>query len=67
MCKGKNLDSLHITDRDGHLCNHPLHIMADTLASFRSPLSQTVTDIAMETSETVSDIPAKSQSTTELV
>jgi len=58
---------LHITDRDGHLCNHPLHITADTLAPSRFPLSQTVTDIAMETSETVSDIPAKPQSTAELV
>ncbi len=67
MCKGKNLDPLHITDRDGHLCNQPLHIMTDTLATPRSPLSQTVTEIAMEASESVSDIPAEPQSTAELI
>ncbi len=55
MYKGKYLDPL------------PLQTVADTLGTRLLPLSQTVTDIVIETSETVSDIPAKPKCTAELV
>ncbi len=63
-----SLSLISIADRDRLHNNDPSQTMAETLAILPPPpLSQTVTDIAMETAETVSDIPAKPKSTAELV